>query len=172
MTYTGLELFMENLKQLIYSNDNQRAFGPMVWRFYPPRQERPQLQLLYEELDSMIQVLFHSKHTELHDLQKVLYLKRSLKHTADEAQDIIDLFVSGVHFRKKGYSRRSDVYKTTLILDHVMTSIKSIKAEFMTMNVNKMKTDSSQRTESQQTQSAAAAGIQQQKYTRIEEILR
>nr|GEZ15859.1 disease resistance protein [Tanacetum cinerariifolium] len=118
--------------------------------------ERPQLQLLYEELDSMIQVLFHSKHTELHDLQKVLYLKRSLKHTADEAQATIDLFVSGVHFRKKGYSRGSDVYKTTLILDHIMTSIKSIKEELIKTSMDNMKMDSSQGTKTQKMQCAAA----------------
>ncbi|GJU22775.1 disease resistance protein [Tanacetum coccineum] len=78
----------------------------------------PQLQLLYEELDSMIQILFDCEHTELHELKSVKDLKRRFKNTAEEAQDIIDLFVSGVHFRKKGYSPRSDVFKTFLNLDH------------------------------------------------------
>ncbi|PWA98207.1 Disease resistance protein [Artemisia annua] len=150
MTYTGLELFMENLKQLIYSNDN-----PLINNHPSILSERPQLQLLYEELYSMIQILF-DEHTELHDLQKVQYLKRSLKHTADEAQDVIDLFVSGVHFRKKGYSPRSDVYKTTLILDHAMRSIKSIKEELIQTRMDNMKMNSSQRTKSQQMQCAAA----------------
>ncbi|GJR60977.1 disease resistance protein [Tanacetum coccineum] len=113
MTYTGLELFMENLKQLIYSNDN-----PLSNNHPSILSERPQLQLLYEELDSMIQILFDCEHTELHELKSVKDLKRRLKNTAEEAQDIIDLFVSGVHFRKKGYSPRSDVFKTFLNLDH------------------------------------------------------
>nr|GEV88943.1 disease resistance protein [Tanacetum cinerariifolium] len=160
MTYTGLELFMENLKQLIYSNDN-----PLINNHPSILSERPQLQLLYEELDSMIQILFDCEHTELHELKSVKDLKRRFKNTAEEAQDIIDLFVSGVYFRNQGYSPRSDVFKTFLNLDHVMRSIRSIKAEFMTMNVNKMKLDSSQRTESQQTQSAAAAGTSSNRST-------
>ncbi|PWA55592.1 Disease resistance protein [Artemisia annua] len=142
MTYTGLELFMDNLKQLIYSNDN-----PLINNHPSILSERPQLQLLYEELDSMIQILFHGVHTELQ------YLKRRLKNTVEEAQDIIDLFVSGVHCRKIGYSPRSDVFKTFLNLDHVMRSIKSIKEELVKTSMDNMKMDSSQ---SQQMQCSAA----------------
>ncbi|PWA92048.1 Disease resistance protein [Artemisia annua] len=145
MTYTGLELFMENLKQLIYSNDN-----PLINNHPSILSKRPQLQLLYEELDSMIQILFHGEHTELQ------YLKRRFKNTAEEAQDIIDLFVSGVHYRKIGYSPRPDVFRTFLNLDHVMRSIKSIKEELINTSMDNMKIDSSQRTKSQQVQSAAA----------------
>ncbi|PWA78618.1 Disease resistance protein [Artemisia annua] len=145
MTSTGLELFMENLKQLIYSNDN-----PLINNHPSIVSERPQLQLLYEELDSMIQILFHGEHTELQ------YLKRRFKNTAEEAQDIIDLFVSGVHCRKIGYSPRSDVFRTFLNLDHVMRSIKSIKEELIKTSMDNMKMDSSQRTKSQHMQCAAA----------------
>ncbi|PWA37240.1 NB-ARC domains-containing protein [Artemisia annua] len=145
MTYTGLELFMENLKQLIYSNDN-----PLINNHPSILSERPQLQLLYDELDSMIQILFHGEHTELQ------YLKRRFKRTAEEAQYIIDLFVSGVHCRKLGYSPRPDVFRTFLNLDHVMRSIKSIKEELIKTSMDNMKIDSSQRTKSQQVQSAAA----------------
>ncbi|PWA49255.1 NB-ARC domains-containing protein [Artemisia annua] len=142
MTYTGLELFMDNLKQLIYSNDN-----PLINNHPSILSERPQLQLLYEELDSMIQILFHGVHTELQ------YLKRRFKNTVEEAQDIIDLFVSGVHCRKTGYSPRSDVFRTFLNLDHVMRSIKSIKEELVKTSMDNMKIDSSK---SQQMQCAAA----------------
>ncbi|KAJ9537302.1 hypothetical protein OSB04_030035 [Centaurea solstitialis] len=95
MAYTGLELFMESLKQLIHGSHNPFTKNPSVLS------ERPQIQLLYQELGSLIQTLFiHEHHHHLLELQKFTTLKRRFKDVAEEAQDIIDLFLSSLHSRK------------------------------------------------------------------------
>ncbi|KAJ9554001.1 hypothetical protein OSB04_018046 [Centaurea solstitialis] len=152
MTYTGQELLMETLKHLIFGNDNPLNNSPSVLS------ERPQFQLLYEDLGSIIQTLSNiHQHPYLHELEKVRNLKKRFKDAAEVAQDIIDLFLSAVHFRNRGLSADSDVFKTSLNLVSVMGSIESIKAQLMTINIDKTKMDSAPRIDHLKTQSAAAA---------------
>ncbi|CAH1433571.1 unnamed protein product [Lactuca virosa] len=142
MAYAHVQMFMEKLKQLIYSNDIPMINNPSILC------ERPQFQLLYEELDSMIQTLFNHEDQDLHNFEEVRKLKKRLKAAAEEAEDIVDIFISSVHVRNNGYFTISDVFQTSLNLEDVMRSIKSIKVEFMTTRIDNMKIDLSQRTES------------------------
>ncbi|KVI04289.1 putative late blight resistance protein homolog R1A-10 [Cynara cardunculus var. scolymus] len=128
MKYPGLQMFMDNLKQLIYCNHNLVINNPLILS------QRPQFQLLYQELGSMIQILLdvHENH-HLYELEKVENLMRRFKDAVEEAQDIIDLFLSAVHSRSRGLFTRPDVFKTSLDLENAMRCIESIKVEFMTM---------------------------------------
>ncbi|KAJ9552127.1 LOW QUALITY PROTEIN: hypothetical protein OSB04_016172 [Centaurea solstitialis] len=80
-----------------------------------------------------------------HELEKVRNLKKRVKDAAEEAQDTIDLYLSGLHFRNRGLSLRSEVFITSLDLEKVTKSIESIKVELMTINIANMKMDSSSR---------------------------
>ena len=153
MAYTGLYVFKDNLKQLIHGNhDLVINNNPMILS------ETPQLHLLYQELASIIQTFFEiHQHHHPYDLQEIENLKRRFKYAAEEAQDIIDLFLSTVHFRKRGLSPRSDVFKTFLDLDKVLKYIESIKLELMAINISNMKMDSSSRMDHVKTRSVAAA---------------
>ncbi|KAL7586842.1 hypothetical protein Lser_V15G40194 [Lactuca serriola] len=142
MAYAHVQMFMEKLKQLIYSNDIPVINNPSIIC------ERPQFQLLYEELGSMIQIFFNHEDQDLHNFEEVRKLKKRFKTAAEEAEDIVDIFISSVHVRNNGYFTISDVFQTSLNLEDVMRSIKSIKVEFMTTRIDNMKIDSSQRTES------------------------
>ncbi|KAI3745219.1 hypothetical protein L1987_58327 [Smallanthus sonchifolius] len=149
---------MEKLKQLIHCNDIPSINHPAIIR------ERPQFQLLYDELDNpMIQTLFIDQHQ---DLEKVNDLKKRFTDAAEEAQYIVDLFLSGVHVRKNGrrscksvlvlflycfHIRNDGHFPTSLDLDDVRRSLESVKLEFMSM-----KLDSSRRPERTLDQSAAA----------------
>ncbi|XP_024990763.1 putative late blight resistance protein homolog R1B-12 [Cynara cardunculus var. scolymus] len=153
MTYTALQMFMENLNNLIYCNHN-----PLINNNPSILSERPQFQWLYQEFGNMIQTLFIHKHHHLHELQKLRFLKRRFTDAAEEAQDVIDLFLSAHHFRNNiGILRRSDVFKTSLDLEKIMRSIESIKVELMTINMDNMEMDSSSRIDRPKTRSAADA---------------
>ncbi|KAI3795552.1 hypothetical protein L1987_38207 [Smallanthus sonchifolius] len=94
MTYVGLQMFMDKLKQLIHSEDDSDDDIPSINHPAIIR-ERPQFKLLYQELDNpMIQTLFIHQHQHL---QEVNDLKKRFTDAAEEAQYIVDLFVSGVH---------------------------------------------------------------------------
>ncbi|CAI9299295.1 unnamed protein product [Lactuca saligna] len=151
MAYASVQMFMEKLKQLIYSNDIPVINNPSIVC------ERPQFQILYEELGSMIQTLFNHEDQDLHNFEEVRKLKKRFIGAAEEAEDIVDIFLSAVHCRNIGYSPRSDVFQTSLHLEVVMRSIESIKKEFMTMNIDNMKMDSSLKTDRLQMQSAGAS---------------
>ncbi|KVI04084.1 putative late blight resistance protein homolog R1B-17 [Cynara cardunculus var. scolymus] len=139
MTYTALQMLMDNLKHLIYGNND-----PLIHRNPSILSQRPQFQLLHEELGSIIQTLFniHEYH-HLHELQNVKDLMKRFKDAAEEAQDIIDIFLSALHFRNIGFPPTSDVFNTSVNLENVMRSIESIKMELMTINIDDMKMDSS-----------------------------
>ncbi|CAI9263412.1 unnamed protein product [Lactuca saligna] len=151
MAYAHVQMFMEKLKQLIYSTDIPMINNPSILR------ERPQFQILYEELDSMIQILFNLKDQNLHSFEKVRKLKKRFIGAAEEAEDIVDVFLSAVHCRNIGYSPRSDVFQPSLHLEVVMRSIESIKIEFMTINIDNMKMDSSLKTNTLKMQSAGTS---------------
>ncbi|XP_023766728.1 putative late blight resistance protein homolog R1A-10 [Lactuca sativa] len=151
MAYTDIQMFMEKLKQLMYCNDIPVINNPSILC------ERPQFQLLYEELGSVIKILFNHEDQDLHNFEEVRKLKKRFKAAAEEAEGIVDMFLSAVHCRNNGYSPRSDVFQTSLHLEVVMRSIESIKIEFMTLSINKMKMDSSLKTDRLQTQSSGTS---------------
>ncbi|KAJ9552083.1 hypothetical protein OSB04_016128 [Centaurea solstitialis] len=152
MANAGLQMLMDDLKKLIHGNHHPLFNNnPLILS------ERPQFQLLYKELDSIIQTLssIHEYHHHQHrELGKVRDLKRRFKDAAEEAQDRIDLFLSAVTV---DFNSRSDVLETSLDLEEVVKSIESIKVELITINIGNMKTDSSSRIDHVKTRSVAAA---------------
>ncbi|XP_024990769.1 putative late blight resistance protein homolog R1A-10 [Cynara cardunculus var. scolymus] len=151
--YTGLQMFMANLKQLIHGNHD-----PLINNDPSILSQRPQFQLLYQELASIIQTFSNIHQHHLHELQEVQNLKKRFKDAAEEAQDTIDLFVSAVHFTNKGISPDSNIFKASLELTDTFmrNSIESIKVELMAINIDDMKMNSSSRSNRLKTQSAAA----------------
>ncbi|KAI3795529.1 hypothetical protein L1987_38184 [Smallanthus sonchifolius] len=125
MTYAGMQMFMEKLKQLINCNDNPLFNNPEIIC------ERPQFQLLYEQLGTMIQTLFIDQHKDIHEYHKLM--KKRLTDAAEEAQYIVDLFVSGVHIRNMGHFPTSEDFKSSLNLDDVWRSFESVKVELMSV---------------------------------------
>ncbi|KAJ9550362.1 hypothetical protein OSB04_014407 [Centaurea solstitialis] len=170
MAYAGLQMFMDKLKQIINGNDIPLINdNPLILS------ERPRFQLLYQELDSVIQALsnIHEDHRNSYELEKVRDLKKRFKDAAEEAQDTIDLFLSDVIIRfnsrlsrsrregrrggrrNRGLYPRSNVMKTSVDLEKVLKSIESIKVELMTINIGNMKMDSSSRIDHVKTRSVA-----------------
>ncbi|KAJ9553994.1 hypothetical protein OSB04_018039 [Centaurea solstitialis] len=171
MAYAGLEMFMGYLKQIINCNDI-----PLFNNNLMILSERPQFQLLYQELDSIVQTLSNIHQHNHNELEKVRNVKKRFKDAAEEAQDIIDLFLSAVtvDFTNSGISPTSDVFKAFLDLENVMRSIESIKVEFMTIDIDNMKMNSSPRIDRLKTHSARdAAGTSTNYSTRnpLEEIV-
>ncbi|KAL8267892.1 hypothetical protein R6Q59_001690 [Mikania micrantha] len=150
MTYAGLQMFMEKLKQLINCNDNRLINIPSIMY------ARPQFQLLHEDMGSMIQTLYIDKHQDLQEHEKLNDLKKRFIYAAEEAQYIVDLFLSGVHIRNNGHFPKSKDFKRSLHLDDVCRSFEYVRVEFMSRRINNMKLDSSQRPEKTLNQSAAA----------------
>ncbi|KAI3795567.1 hypothetical protein L1987_38222 [Smallanthus sonchifolius] len=153
MTHAGLQMFMEKLNQLINCNDNPLINNHSIIH------ERPQFKLLYEELGSMIQTLFIDQHHDLHELEKLNDMRRRFTYSAEEAQYMVDLFLSGVYIRNNGHFPTSGDFKVSLNLDDVRRSFESVKVEFMSVIIDKMKVGSSPRPERMLNQSAAAAPI-------------
>ncbi|KAJ9551571.1 hypothetical protein OSB04_015616 [Centaurea solstitialis] len=154
-------MLMDKLKKLIHGNhDPLISSDPMILS------ERPQFQLLYQELASIVQTLsdIHQHHRHRrhhpHELERVRSLKKRFKDVVEEAEDVIDLYLSAVvvDFRNKELSHRSDVSETSLDLKDVMRSIESIKVELMTINIDNMKMDSSPRIDHLGIHSSAATG--------------
>ncbi|KAJ9553986.1 hypothetical protein OSB04_018031 [Centaurea solstitialis] len=169
MANADLRMFMDDLKKIIHGNHHPLMNNnPLVLS------KKPQFQLLYQELDSIIQTLLsihEDHHQQHHELEKVRNLKKRFKDAAREAQDTIDLFLSSLHFRYGNLSRISAFFKTTfdlflsalhfsetsLDLNKILKSLESIKEELKTINIDNMKIDSSSRIEQVKTQSVAAA---------------
>ncbi|KAL8267899.1 hypothetical protein R6Q59_001697 [Mikania micrantha] len=157
MTYAGLKMFMEKLEQLINCNDNPLTNYPEIIR------EKPQFHLLYQDLGSIIQTLYIHEHQDSHQLENFDDLKKRFIDAAEEAQYIVDLFLSGVHIRNNvsgAQIRRFSVstdFERSLNLVDVRRSFKSVKEEFMSMRNDNTKMDPSQRTEKTLNQSASAA---------------
>ncbi|KAD7117459.1 hypothetical protein E3N88_04727 [Mikania micrantha] len=87
MPYTGLELFMENLLQLSYNNNHPVVNCETILS------KRPQMQRLYQELGDIIQILFVEEQSVIHEMEQVRNLKIRLKDVAQEAHNIVGLFV-------------------------------------------------------------------------------
>ncbi|XP_023766729.1 late blight resistance protein R1-A isoform X1 [Lactuca sativa] len=151
MSYANIQMFMEKLKQLMYCNDIPVINNPSIIC------ERPQFQILYEELDSTIQTIFNHEDQDLHNFEEVRKVKKRFKAAAEEAEDIVDVFLSTVHCRSNRFFPRSDVFQPSLHLEVAMSSIESIKKEFMTLSIDNMKMDSSLRTDRLQTQSSGTS---------------
>ncbi|KAL8267890.1 hypothetical protein R6Q59_001688 [Mikania micrantha] len=177
MTYSGLQMFMEKLKQLINCNDNQLINHPEIIR------EIPQFQLLHQDLGSMIQILYIDEHQDPHEHEKFDDLKKRFIAAAEEAQYIVDLFLSGVHIRNNASGvqiRRSFKFVLDLVLScvyirnngrfptstdfegslnliDVRSSFKSVKEEFISMRNDNTNIDASQTTDRTLNQSASAA---------------
>ncbi|XP_023747986.1 putative late blight resistance protein homolog R1A-10 [Lactuca sativa] len=149
--YADVQMFMGKLQQLINCNDNELINNQSILC------ERPQFQLLYEALGSMIQTLFNHEDQDLHNFEEMKKLKKRFKAAAEEAEDIVDIFLSAVHCRNNRYSPISNVFQPYLHLEVVMRSIDSIKMEFMTMRMDNMKMDASQRTDRLQMQSSGTS---------------
>ncbi|KAJ9552081.1 hypothetical protein OSB04_016126 [Centaurea solstitialis] len=152
-------MLMDKLKKLIHGNhDPLISSDPMILS------ERPQFQLLYQELASIIQTLsdIHQHHRRRrhhpHELERVRNLKKRFKDVVEEAEDVVDLYLSAVivDFRNKELSHRSGVSETSLDLKDVMRSIEPIKVELMTINIDNMKMDSSPRIDNLEIHSSAA----------------
>ncbi|KAK9051917.1 hypothetical protein SSX86_028545 [Deinandra increscens subsp. villosa] len=168
MTYTGIELFMENLEMVIYRNDN-----PVVNNHPLFLSKRSEIQLLYEELSSMTQTLFVEKENVLNELEEVRNVKKRFKDLVEEVHNIVGLFVYIANFKSKYPSssiksvlssyldfknvmrshkfiktewaksvESSHTYKCSLDLKNVMTSHKLIKKEFVKI-LDNLKMDSS-----------------------------
>ncbi|XP_076917579.1 putative late blight resistance protein homolog R1A-10 [Bidens hawaiensis] len=157
MAYTGLELFMENLMQLSYHNNNR-----IVNNNTSILSKRPQLQFLYQELGNMIEILIVEEQNMLHEIELVRNLKRRLKDVAHEAHMIVGLFVYSRNYRNLNYnmlkynlnfmkSKTATTYQHSLNLKDVMRSLKSIKEELITILDNR-KMDSSRSIDSLKTQ--------------------
>ncbi|KAJ9554002.1 hypothetical protein OSB04_018047 [Centaurea solstitialis] len=170
MANADLRMFMDDLKKIIHGNHHPLMNNnPLVLS------KKPQFQLLYQELDSIIQTLLSihedHHHQHHHELEKVRDLEKRFKDEAREAQDTIDLFLSSLHFRYGNLSRISAFFKTTsdlflsalhfsktsLDLNKILKSLETIKVELKTINIDNMKIDSSSRIEQVKTQSVAAA---------------
>ncbi|KAF5778557.1 putative P-loop containing nucleoside triphosphate hydrolase, leucine-rich repeat domain superfamily [Helianthus annuus] len=163
MAYTGMELFMENLKMLIYNNDN-----PVINNHPSVLSKRSEILLLYEELSSMIQILFVEKENDIHELEEVRNLKKRFRDLAEEVHNTIGLFVYVVNFKSKYDSiedgpnfksaESSYKYKYSLDLKNVMKSVKSIRKQLDKIP-DKLKMVSSRSINRLKTESVSAAGI-------------
>ncbi|XP_076922254.1 putative late blight resistance protein homolog R1B-12 [Bidens hawaiensis] len=142
MAYAGIQMFMQKLNQIIHCTDN-----PFFNNNPEIISERPQLQLLYHDLTSVIKTLsFIDQHQHL---EKVKDLKKRFIHVAEEAQYIVDLFLSSVVIRNNGNFHISEGFNPSLNLDDIRRSLKSVEVEFMSMRIDGMKLDSSDRTDNQ-----------------------
>ncbi|KAJ0780926.1 putative P-loop containing nucleoside triphosphate hydrolase, leucine-rich repeat domain superfamily [Helianthus annuus] len=166
MTYTGLELFIESLKQMSYSNNN-----PIINNNTSILSGRFQMQLLYQELGYMYQILFSEEQNVLNEIEEMRNLKRKFKDVAHEAHMIVGLFVYSTNYssarKTETYSfikyfqkcmkiKRSTKYQHSLNLDDVLASLNSIKKELITILNNWKKSSGSIDSLKTQTQTVVA----------------
>ncbi|XP_076932056.1 putative late blight resistance protein homolog R1B-16 [Bidens hawaiensis] len=150
MTYAGIQMFMEKLNQLIHSTDI-----PFVNNHPEIISQRHQFQLLYDELGSMSQTLFIDQHQ---DLEKLIDLKKKIADAAEEAEYMVDLFLSGVHGN----------FPTSL---DARTSLKSVNEEFMSMRIDNMKKMNSSQTRLNQSSAASMSKTSQRSKKFLDEIV-
>ncbi|KAI3745240.1 hypothetical protein L1987_58348 [Smallanthus sonchifolius] len=125
MTYTGAQMFMEKLKQLINCNHIPLINNPTIIR------ERPPFQLLYQELGSI-------SIDEHQNLEKVNGLGKRFTDAVEKAQYMSISFYAVFAL---------GIMEISLNLDDVRRSLESVKVEFISMRTNNMKMDSSPRPE-------------------------
>ncbi|KAJ9552089.1 hypothetical protein OSB04_016134 [Centaurea solstitialis] len=129
MANTGLDLLMENLKQIIYCDNN-----PMIKSNLFVQEKRPQILFLYQELEYLRTFVIEIEVVkEPNELEKVRNLERRVRDLVEEVEDIVDLFLTGTFIRHNtsmticGFDSKN----RTLNVDRVMEEIKSIKEEIM-----------------------------------------
>ncbi|KAD4982090.1 hypothetical protein E3N88_18761 [Mikania micrantha] len=153
MAYVGLQMLMEKLKQLINCNDNPFINHPEIIR------EKHQFHLLHQDLASIIQILCIDQHQDPHQLEKIDDWKKRLIDAAEEAQYIIDLFLSAVNTiynENISLASKEEDIQPFLNLVDVRSSLQFFKVEFMSTKINNMELDSSPRPERTLNQSTAA----------------
>ncbi|KAI3736406.1 hypothetical protein L6452_15945 [Arctium lappa] len=129
MANTGLELLMENLKQIIFCDNN-----PLIKYNLFVQDKRPQLLFLYQELESLRTFVIDMEVAkEPNELEKVRNLERRLRDVVEEVEDIVDLFLTSA-FIKNNTSMTMcgfDSMNRSLNFDRVMEEIRSVKEEIM-----------------------------------------
>ncbi|KAJ9552087.1 hypothetical protein OSB04_016132 [Centaurea solstitialis] len=129
MANTGLDLLMENLKQIIYCDNN-----PLIKSNLFIQEERPQILFLYRELESlgtfMIEMEVVKKPNEL---EKVRNLETRVKDLVEEVADIVDLFLTGAFIRSNTSMTMCgfDSMNRSLNVERVIEEIRSVKEEIM-----------------------------------------
>ncbi|GJS98113.1 disease resistance protein [Tanacetum coccineum] len=118
MANIGLELLMENLKQLICYDSPSLMDNPFV------RDKQPQFQLLYQEIESLRTFVMVDRDKRL---------ARRLRDVVNEAEYIVDLFMTNAFIRNNTNMTTCGAINSyqSPNFDSVMEEIKSIKKEFM-----------------------------------------
>ncbi|KAD4982087.1 hypothetical protein E3N88_18758 [Mikania micrantha] len=116
MANTSLCLLMENLKQLICCETN-----PLINNNPFVQDKRPQILLLYQELESI--------KTFVTDMEKSRNLEIRIRDVVEEAQDVVDLFLTGAFIRNNTCMTICDAHSPSF--DSVLEEIKSVKKELM-----------------------------------------
>ncbi|PWA80249.1 Disease resistance protein [Artemisia annua] len=118
MANIGLEILMENLKQLICSN------SPPLMNNLFVQEKQPQLQFLYQEIEPLRTFVMVDRDRRL---------ARRLRNVVNEAEDIVDLFLTNGFIRNNRNITMCGAISTyqTPNFDSVLEEIKSIKKEFM-----------------------------------------
>ncbi|KAM0013550.1 putative P-loop containing nucleoside triphosphate hydrolase, leucine-rich repeat domain superfamily [Helianthus debilis subsp. tardiflorus] len=124
MTYAGIQMFMDKLNQLINRNDIPSINKQRIKR------QRPQFQLLYQELDFIIQTLFIEDHQDFEELND---LKKRLIYAAQEEEYNVDLFLSDVHIRNYSHLTTSGDFLRSLNPYNVMRSFNSVVNQFLSI---------------------------------------
>lgn len=122
MANIGLELLMENLKQLICSDRPPLMDNPFV------QDKQPQFQFLYQEIESLRTFVMVDRDRRL---------ARRLRNVVNEAEDIVDLFLTNGFIRNNTNITMCGAISTyqSPNFDSVVEEIKSIKKEFMDMKM-------------------------------------
>ncbi|KAJ0667841.1 putative virus X resistance protein-like, coiled-coil [Helianthus annuus] len=127
MANAGLDLLMVSLKKLIcYDSTPLINNNPCV------QDERPRFQFLYQELESLRSFVLNMEITKgPHDQVKTRNLERRLRDVVEEAEDIVDLFLTRAFIRNNTSMMicGSDVSCHLPNIDSAIENIKSIKKE-------------------------------------------
>ncbi|KAK1410603.1 hypothetical protein QVD17_37140 [Tagetes erecta] len=94
MANTGLDLLMENLKQLICCENN-----PLINNNPFVQDKRPQLQFLYQELEFLRTFLIDMEITKRTHDEKTRNFMTRLRDVKEEAEDIVDMFLTRAFIR-------------------------------------------------------------------------
>ncbi|XP_024991152.1 putative late blight resistance protein homolog R1A-3 [Cynara cardunculus var. scolymus] len=129
MANTGLELLMENLKHIIYCDNN-----PLIKNNLFVQDKRPQILFLYQELASLRTFVIDMEVAKKpKELKKVGNLERRLRNMVEEVEDIVDLFLTSTFIRNNTSMTMCDFDSMihSLNFDRVMEEIRDVKEEIM-----------------------------------------
>ncbi|KAL8228367.1 hypothetical protein R6Q57_015951 [Mikania cordata] len=116
MANTGLYLLMKNLKQLICCETS-----PLINNNPFVQDKRPQILLMYQELESL--------KTFVIDIEKSRNLEIRIRDVVEEAQDVVDLFLTGALIRNNTCMTICDAHSPSF--DSVVEEIQSVKKGLM-----------------------------------------